>query len=147
MVPLSTIASLSLVSTALCSPLHSQLNIRADNATTPCAQVGALTAKQKNVPRPRVPAQLAFDCITSVPFDQSAAIALVDSLTPYFKWQSTTTFLADPPQEYAQKVQPAIDLWARLKQVRDKAVAGQYANEYEASHYLANLSCLRANLD
>jgi hypothetical protein len=135
MAPLfSTIAGLTLASIALCSPLTSPLDPLAVDATTPCAKVSALTAGKKAGDRPRVPAQLAHDCITSVPFNQTTAIKLIDSIKPYFKWQSTTPWLADPPKEYAEKVQPPIDLWARLQEVRDKAVAKAYKNEYEASY-------------
>jgi hypothetical protein len=80
---------------------------------------------------PTVPAQLAYECITSVPFNQSAALALVDGVKPYFKWQSNTVFLKDPPKEYAEKVQPAVDIHAELADIRAKVVAKKYKNEFE----------------
>lgn len=76
-------------------------------------------------------AKLAYDCITSVPFNQSAALALVDGVVPYYRWQSNTVWLKDPPKEYAEKVQPGIDIWGELKKIRDKVVGNQYKNEYE----------------
>lgn len=104
---------------------------------TPCAQVSASVAAQKSVATPTVAAELAYECITSVPFNQTAALALVDGVVPYFKWQTTTAFLKDPPEEYAQKVQPAVDLWGELEKIRGKVIGGHYENEYEVRkhHY------------
>jgi hypothetical protein len=131
---LSTVAGLSLVSVALSTPLQShqqqQLYSR-QNASSPCAQVSASVATQSAVATPTVAAQLAYECITSVPFNQSAALDLVDGVVPYFKWQSNTAFLKDPPQEYAEKVQPAVDIWGELEKIRTKVASGAYANEFE----------------
>lgn len=129
---LSTIKGLSLVSVALSSPLTPHIYAR-QNGSTPCAQVGASIATQK-VAVPTVPAQLAYECITSIPFNQSAALALVDGVVPYFKWQSNTAWLKDPPAEYAEKVQPAVDIWGGLEGIRGKVLGGDYENEFEVSY-------------
>ena len=126
---LNTIAGLSLASIALSSPLTPQLHTR-QNASSPCAQVSASVATQ-TAAVPTVPAQLAYECITSVPFNQSAALALVDGVVPYFRWQSNTVWLKDPPEEYAEKVQPGIDIWGGLEKIREKVVGGEYENEFE----------------
>lgn len=126
----STLAGLSLSSIALASPHASPLGSR---ATAPCAQVAEAIAGKDVDDGPRVPAKLAYNCITSIPFNQQPALRLVDSIVPYLKWQSNTAWVAVPPQEYAQKVQPAYDLWARFKVLRDKVVAGEYKTEYEVS--------------
>lgn len=135
---LNTIAGLSLASVALSSPLTPQLHAR-QNASSPCAQVSASVATQTAVASPTVPAQLAYDCITSVPFNQSAALALVDGVVPYFKWQSNTVWLKDPPEEYAEKVQPGIDVWGRLEEIREKVVGGEYENEFEVRTHCTKL--------
>jgi hypothetical protein len=121
-----TLAGLSLASLSLSSPL----NARQNGTGTPCAAVSASAASQKGVATPTVPAQLAYECITSVPFNQSAALALVDGVVPYFRWQSNTVWLKDPPAEYAEKVQPGIDVWGGLEEIRSKVVSGDYENEY-----------------
>ncbi|KAF1938638.1 hypothetical protein EJ02DRAFT_514378 [Clathrospora elynae] len=135
---LGSIASLSLASIALSSPLSPHVHARQYNATSPCAQVGAAIATQ-NVSVPTVPAWLAYECITSVPFNQSAALALVDGVVPYFKWQSTTAWLKDPPEEYVEKIQPPIDIWGRLQGIREKVVTGDYENEFEFGFELYRL--------
>lgn len=37
---------------------------------------------------PTVAAQLAHDCLNSVPLNKTAAIELVDAMEPYLEWQS-----------------------------------------------------------
>lgn len=125
----NTLAGLSLASIALSSPLQP----RQYGTGSPCAAVSASAAAQSTAASvtPTVSAQLAYDCITSAPFNQSAALALVDGVKPYFKWQSNTVWLKDPPAEYAEKVQPAVDIWGELADIRSKVVAGDYGNEYE----------------
>lgn len=58
---------------------------------------------------------------------------MVDSIRPYFKWQSNTVYLKDPPEEYAEKVQPAVDIWGGLEEIRSKVVGGEYETEFEVS--------------
>lgn len=128
MVLLKSIAGLSLASIASASPL--QLIAR-QNASSPCAAVAASVATQTAVAVPTVPAQLAYDCITSVPFNQSAALALVDGIVPYVRWQSTTAYLKDPPEKYVEKIQDAVDIWGELEKIRAKVEDGAYENEFE----------------
>lgn len=77
-----------------------------------------------------MPAGVAYQCINSVPFNSSAAVELMDSMRPYIDWQTTTTWLADPPAEYAQKIQPPYDFWAEFERIYDAAAAKSYENEY-----------------
>jgi hypothetical protein len=116
----------ALASIAAASPLHAR-----QNASTPCAQVSAAVAAQSPAATPTVPAKLAYECITSVPIDKSAALKLLDSIVPYFKWQSNTAWLKDPPAEYAEKVQPAVDIWGDFQKLKGKVENGTYKNEFE----------------
>jgi hypothetical protein len=50
-------------------------------------------------PGERVPAELAYECLNSIPFNQSAAAALLESMKPYLEWQSTTSYVKDPPEK------------------------------------------------
>lgn len=133
----------SLASIALATPL--QLNAR-QYASSPCAQVSASVATQTSAATPTVPAQLAYDCITSVPLNKSAALDLIDAIVPYLRWQSTTVFLKTPPEEYEEKVQPAVDVWGDLESIKSKVQNASYSNEFEVSmkHNLLNL-CLFLN--
>ncbi|PIA97917.1 hypothetical protein CB0940_05763 [Cercospora beticola] len=80
---------------------------------------------------PTVGASLAYECINSVPFNQSAAVALIDSIRPYLQWQSTLQWIKDPPKEYAEKIQPPYDILAEFERIDDCAKAGSYLSEYE----------------
>ncbi|KAI4629586.1 uncharacterized protein J4E87_002772 [Alternaria ethzedia] len=136
----NAVAGLSLASVALSSPVAPHIHTRHYNATSPCAQVGtAIVGKNVTAGTATVPAELAWDCINSVPFNQSAALALVDGVVPYFKWQSNTVWLKDPPAEYAEKVQPAVDIWGELEEIREKVKGGEYKNEYEFGFELYTL--------
>ncbi|KAF2192652.1 peptidase S41 family protein-like protein [Zopfia rhizophila CBS 207.26] len=125
---LHILAGYSLASIALATPLH--VNPR-QNASSPCAAVSASAAAQSAAATPTVPAQLAYECITSVPLNKSAALALVEAVVPYFRWQSNTAYLKDPPAEYVEKVQDAVDIWGGLDDIKSKLGSDEYANEFE----------------
>jgi hypothetical protein len=131
----NTLAGLSLASIALSSPLQAR-----NYGGSPCAAVSAAVATQSAVATPTVSAQLAYDCLTSAPFNQTGALALVDGVKPYFKWQSNTVWLKDPPKEYAEKVQAPVDIWGRLAEIRSKVVGGKYKSEYEVREAKAILT-------
>ncbi|KAK5134902.1 hypothetical protein LTR08_005992 [Meristemomyces frigidus] len=98
-----------------------------------CASVSELVASFTSASpsaTPTVPAQLAYECINSVPFNQSAAVELMDSIRPYIDWQTSIEYLKDPPAEYAAKVQGPYDFWANFERIYDSAVSGSYDNEY-----------------
>jgi hypothetical protein len=69
-----------------------------------------------------------------VPFNQSAALAYMDSIRPYVDWQTSIEYLKNPPSEYASKIQPAYDFYANWNSIRSKAAAGSYASEYAFGH-------------
>ncbi|KAJ8116293.1 hypothetical protein OPT61_g2247 [Boeremia exigua] len=101
------------------------------NASSPCAAVGASVSMQHNSATPTVAAQLAYDCINTVPFNQSAALSLLDGLVPYIRWQSNTVWLKNPPKEYVEKVQSGVDIWGGMAEIRSKVVTEAYHNEFE----------------
>ncbi|KAK4197994.1 hypothetical protein QBC40DRAFT_332298, partial [Triangularia verruculosa] len=77
---------------------------------------------------PTVAAELALECLNSVPLHKEAAIELVDSIEPYLEWQSDSVYKADPPEDYFF---PPFDMFSTLAQVREKLVGDVYANEYD----------------
>ncbi|CCU83217.1 peptidase S41 family protein [Blumeria hordei DH14] len=96
----------------------------------PCALVSSSSATQiATAPDawPTVPAQLAHECLNSVPLNKTAAIQLVDAIAPYLEWQSDLAWKKDPPADYDC---PAHDVIAALDQVRKNLVVNKYANEY-----------------
>ncbi|KAK4987459.1 hypothetical protein LTR50_004591 [Elasticomyces elasticus] len=107
-----------------------------------CASVSELIASFTSASpsaRPTVPAEIAYECINSVPFNASAAYSLMESLRPYINWQTTIEYLKDPPIEYAEKVQPPYDFWANFAVIEANVTAGAYANEYDFGWHLYRL--------
>lgn len=97
------------------------------------------------VATPTVSAQLAYDCLNSVPLGATEATDLVNSLLPYVEWQSgevdarfenlfeslqdsDISYLKNPPEGYQE---PAVDLWVRFDDILENIKSGKYANEYE----------------
>ncbi|KAL0936191.1 peptidase s41 family protein [Colletotrichum truncatum] len=77
---------------------------------------------------PQVPAQLAFDCLQSVPNKPQPAQDLIKSLKAYVQWQSTLSWLKNPPGSY---MLPPTDIEGGLTQIGEKATAGGYKSEYD----------------
>ncbi|WPH02081.1 Hypothetical protein R9X50_00493600 [Acrodontium crateriforme] len=100
-----------------------------------CASVSQLVSAQSAaatpVAVPTVPAKLAYDCITSVPFKSDAAVELLDSIRPYLNWQSSITYIKNPPAEYAAKVQAPFDFYAEFERIYEKSKANGYSNEHD----------------
>ncbi|KAI9689307.1 MAG: hypothetical protein M1822_009957 [Bathelium mastoideum] len=107
----------------------------AQNSTEPCAVVSAsvasLFATGTPSATPTVAAELAYDCLNSVPLHSDQASALLDSLYPYILWQTTTSYLKNPPAEYVEKIQPAVDVYAELSAIGTNITSGAYQSEYE----------------
>jgi hypothetical protein len=104
----------------------------------PCAKVSQ--AIYSTTPRPsQIPAALAWDCINSVPFNASSAKRLVKALPAWFEFQSTLEQLKNPPAEYVEKVQPAIDILGALQQIEADIDAGRFKSEYDFGWILYTL--------
>ncbi|KAL6151809.1 hypothetical protein ACJQWK_10157 [Exserohilum turcicum] len=117
------------------SPDHTRLYLR-HSTSNACAQVANLSAIYNADPAnqgldPMIPAKLAYDCLTSVPFNQSAAIALVNNIKPILEFQSTTAMLKNPPRSWAMNVRPGYDLFGEFEKVVRKVTSGAYKNEHQ----------------
>lgn len=78
-----------------------------------------------------VPAGLAFSCLDSVPFNATSGKKLIAAIRPYINWQSTLTQLKNPPADYAEKVQPPVDIFGGLDQINAKIDSGGFISEYD----------------
>jgi hypothetical protein len=95
-----------------------------------CASVAQLAAADPAA-TPIIPAKIAYECITSVPFNSSAATELLTSIRPYLNWQTTVDYIRDPPAEYAEKVQKPYDFYGEFNRIYEKADGNGYDNEFE----------------
>lgn len=96
----------------------------------PCAVVSSSSAVQrlaKPTAVPVVSAQLAYECLTSVPLNKTAALELVDSIEPYVQWQSSLAWLKDPPKDYDF---PPHDTLGVLASVKENLINDKYPNEH-----------------
>ncbi|GAM86729.1 hypothetical protein ANO11243_047480 [Dothideomycetidae sp. 11243] len=80
---------------------------------------------------PYVRAELAYECLNSIPFNQTASGLLMDSIEPYLEWQTTLSRVANPPAEYVQYVQGPFDFHQAFAHIRAKVNAGGYDNQYQ----------------
>ena len=87
-----------------------------------------LLNKNPNTATPTVPAQVAYDCLQTVPNKAEPAKKLIDSLKAFVQWQSTLAWLKDPPASYTL---PGVDIEAGLDTISSKVDAGDFLSEYE----------------
>ncbi|OAL21631.1 hypothetical protein AYO20_11349 [Fonsecaea nubica] len=76
----------------------------------------------------QIPAELAYECMKSVPNYQEPAIRLLNSLRTYLEFQSNKEYLLNPPSGY---LFPAVDLDGGLNSIQKKVEAGLYQSEYD----------------
>ncbi|KAL1623849.1 hypothetical protein SLS54_004312 [Diplodia seriata] len=142
--------TLALAALAAASPLTSSpspspsyvpgLHARQNSTGSPCSVLSSsINNNGPSSATPTVAASLAYDCLMSAPLNKSAAIELLDSMKPYLAWQSTQSYLKNPPAEYAEKVQPAVDLIQGLDDLASKVNADKFIGEYEFGWALYNL--------
>src|ERR1700761_1160908 len=114
------------------------------HASLACSQIQSSLTPIAN-PQPgtavtgTVPAQLAWDCLQSIPLNATGALDLVQSLKPYVQFQSTLAWLKDPPSEYAEKLFGPVDLLGGLDSIAEKVKGQEYSGEYEFGFELYKL--------
>jgi hypothetical protein len=96
--------------------------------TEPCAVVSSAVMALPSGTRKVVPAELAVQCLQSVPLDKDGNIQLINDLKVYLEWQSNLAFLKNPPPEYTE--QP-VDLMGEMESMQKQLSAGGYSNEYD----------------
>jgi hypothetical protein len=108
----------------------------AQRDAAPCAQIMSALKPIANPPPGSkdlgtVPGQLAYDCLKSIPINDTAALELVRTVRPYLNFQSTIGFLKKPTFEYAMKIQAPTDLMGDLDRISEKIQGGDYESEYD----------------
>ncbi|KAE8853284.1 hypothetical protein HRS9122_00276 [Pyrenophora teres f. teres] len=133
----NVVVCLSLASSGLSARLpldsldHARIRARASKIS-PCGQIASLApdwAKHPDI-GPVVPAKLAYECLTSVPFNQTAAATLVNGIKLFVDFHSTTAICKNPPPDFVAKVRPGYDIYGELEKVRAKVASKSYANEH-----------------
>ncbi|KAH9213176.1 hypothetical protein DL95DRAFT_390761 [Leptodontidium sp. 2 PMI_412] len=131
----ASVSSMTATSTKSTSVTSVSVTSTSKSASATLTQACALVSSSSSVQRaaspsatPTVAAQLAHDCLNSVPLNKTAALQLVDSMVPYIEWQSDTAWKKNPPADYFY---PPHDIFGYLASVKANLQADKYANEYE----------------
>ncbi|CAO2647349.1 Nn.00g082710.m01.CDS01 [Neocucurbitaria sp. VM-36] len=85
---------------------------------------------------PAVAAELAYACLKSVPIVQEDASFTIDSIKQMVEFQSTLSYLKDPPEGWPNE---AVDIMAGLDNIKSSVNAGDYTNEYDFENDIASL--------
>lgn len=101
----------------------------------PCEEVSASWSVQKakatgaaaeSLDSYLVPAQVAYECLQSVPVDVQGDIQQIKELKEFLQFQSTLSWLK---QDQVGQIEP-LDLMARLDEMAEQLRAGGYQSEY-----------------
>lgn len=82
------------------------------------------------------PAKLAYECLTSVPFNRTVATQFLQYYKDTLQFQSTLAYLKNPPSSYQQ---PAVDLLAGIDLIQRQIDTGVFHNEYAFEAAVQNL--------
>ena len=95
----------------------------------PCADVSDLwtSQKAKQTTAIRVPAELAYNCLQSVPVDVSGDLKQISELKDYLEWHSTLAWLKSGVDG---QIKPT-DLMGSLDAIASKVKDGKFKSDYE----------------
>ncbi|KAJ4346780.1 uncharacterized protein N0V89_010712 [Didymosphaeria variabile] len=96
-----------------------------------CGQIAELVVETTVID-----AELAYACLKSVPIDKDAATDTLKSVKNMVEWQSTLSYLKDPPEGYGDE---GVDLQQGLDDISKKISNGGYDNEYDFEIDIASL--------
>lgn len=74
-----------------------------------------------------IPAEIAYNCLETIPNHPEPALALLDALNPLIEFQSTIPYLKNPPSGY---LFPAVDIEQGLADIAANVAAGAYESQY-----------------
>ena len=129
-------ASLIAYTSATLETAANGFNIRQGAPTrtlSPCAQVSVLLSdRNSSKPVPStVPADIAYECLRSMPLNVTSAKKVLFQLPLYLNWQSTLDVLKKPPAEYVEKVQAPVDILAGLDVIYSAIDSGDITSEWD----------------
>ncbi|OCK80288.1 hypothetical protein K432DRAFT_353352 [Lepidopterella palustris CBS 459.81] len=93
----------------------------------PCAVVSASLAALSPSASAIVPAQVAYDCLNSVPIDVDGDLTQIAELKVFLEWQTNLQYFKNPPPGYTEK---PVDILGGLDQISAKVKSGGYKSDY-----------------
>ncbi|KAI4600506.1 hypothetical protein KJ359_000861 [Pestalotiopsis sp. 9143b] len=129
MTRLQKIFSSALLLAGICSSAPSPRHIARQEAssTTDTPTICGAIIDEVNLGNVFFYAKDAFACLTSVPFNAAVANRFIDYYNNTIQFQSTLSYLKNPPEGYQQ---PAVDFEGELEKIRQNATSGVYKNQY-----------------
>lgn len=100
-----------------------------------CASI-AESVSDSDEDYPSVDAELAFACLKSVPIKSTDASNTVDAIKQMVEFQSTLSYLKDPPEGWPNE---PVDIMAGLDKIKSSVDKGDYTNEYDFENDIAAL--------
>ncbi|RSL78665.1 hypothetical protein CEP51_008010 [Fusarium floridanum] len=107
------------------------LVVVAASSSEPCALVTEIS-NESGSSIVKVPAQLAHECLLSIPFRSDLAGEFIQEITKHVQWHSTVDALKDPPATYTSS---ATDILGGL----EKIGRTNYASHYEFDAAISDL--------
>lgn len=88
-----------------------------------------------------------FECLVSVPFNRDVALRFIDYYNTTMQFQSTLSYLRNPPSTYQQ---PSVDFLHELRNIKTNVISGHYRNQYafeaDVQHLVQSLHDTHVNL-
>ncbi|KAF3038478.1 hypothetical protein E8E12_004490 [Didymella heteroderae] len=100
---------------------------RRQQSEEPCGQVAESLAAQNTDKSPSVPAQLAYDCLQSVPVDVEGDVLQIHQLEEYLQFQSTLAYLKTGSKG---QIEP-YDIIGQLDVFAEEVRNGTFNSEYD----------------
>ncbi|KAF7591698.1 hypothetical protein BBP40_001211 [Aspergillus hancockii] len=102
----------------------------------PCAVASKLAEENRSI----VPAQVAYECLTSVPVAVEEDEKLIDQLKLLWEWHSETGYLKNPPDTWELG---SLDLLAELDKIKENL--STYDSEYDVQLAINKLTLRTGN--
>ena len=102
----------------------------------PCAIVSASLAAIGPSGLSVVPAEVGYNCLNSVKVDVAGDIQQIEELKAYLQWQTTFTYLSNPPAGYTEK---PVDVLGGLDLIAQKVKNGSYTSEWAVQSDISSL--------
>ncbi|KAF1965853.1 hypothetical protein BU23DRAFT_593452 [Bimuria novae-zelandiae CBS 107.79] len=138
MVALATLIALAAATPTIPASIHDRQQEAPTSTLAPCAQVSVILANNNKAPA-TVPADLAYECLGTIPLNVTSAKAILFEIPLYLNWQSTLDVLKNPPAEYVEKVQAPVDILAGLDVISESIDSGDITSEYQFGWQLYKL--------
>lgn len=103
----------------------------------PCATVSSLAARSTAA---SIPAQVAFDCLNSVPVDTSGNQKLIDELKQVWQYQSELLWFKNPGSDFEYG---PIDILGELDNIKNNL--GSFQSEYAVQLAIQNITVRTGN--